>query len=61
MISAASRATVHNSAFSACQTPVYILQTEGSVVQYSTIVFVRVRFRNREFTLVRRRVTSEVK
>jgi hypothetical protein len=34
--SATSRATVHNAAFPACQTPGFIGETEGSSVQFST-------------------------
>jgi hypothetical protein len=55
--SVTSRATIHNAAFSACQTPAFIRETEGSAVRSVRVVrvdyesvFVRVQVRNGEFT-----------
>jgi hypothetical protein len=54
--SATSRATVHNAAFPACQTPGFIGETGGSSVQYELKVV-----RNSVHKLVRNQNQSSVR
>jgi hypothetical protein len=70
--SVTSRATIHNTAFSECQTPAFIRETEGScsssrvreavVLRVVPVVFMRVqvRVRNGEFTTSSQSVIEEL-